>query len=316
MMNFTTRAMLLRPISPEEMVSIFMIDGVNALPNIALSPITASLYFRFKSQFETELASAHLSPAHAFANPMRILAKTRIGSEHMLRVFHCFDDDVYYGILLSIVIISCVITVHKKSWNAWLNTFWAYSTSLLSEYSYLDKTLIERYIWCPWLIISVILLGAFSGTLRGQILKGEDIHWIDSLRDLYEWKDITKLQFIEFSDFNNYLVKNDTDIVRKYFNTKVKECYTESIRINIMSETDSDCQQVMDLDYKGLIEGTTAMILHMKFIEVIKQMLFNLDWKENVDYHVSEWDDYPQPVFSSTNKLTLEKQYEEAWDNS
>ena len=308
--------MLLPPLSPEEMISIFMIDGVEALPNIAIAPITASFYFRFENQFETEVANAHLSPSYDYAYTMRIVAKTKIGSEHMLRVFHCFDNDVYYSILLSIALISCVISFHKKSLRVWLNTFWAYSTSLLSEYSYIDKISLKSFLWCPWVIMSVILLGAFSGTLREQILKGEDIHWIDSLRDLYEWKDITKLQYREFSDFNNYLIKNDTDPLRKYFNTKVKECFTDIMRFNILSETDSDCEQVVELDYKGLMEGTTAMIFHMDFIEVIKHMLFKVDWTENVDYHVSEWDDFTQPVFSSTNKLNLEKEYEEAWDKS
>ena len=301
---------------PEEMVSSYMIDGPNALPNIALVPMMASLYFRFEDQFKTEGAYHHISHSHDYTYPTRILAKTRIGSEQMLRVFHCFDDDVYYTILLSIVIISCVISVHKKSWSAWLNTFWDYSSSLLSEFSYLDKTLIERYIWCPWLIMGVIFLGAVPGTLRGHILKGKDIHWIDSLRDLYQWEGITKLQFLEFSDFNNYLIKNDTDTLRKYFNTKVKECYTENMRINIMSETDSDCQQVIDLDYKGLMEGTTAMIFHMDFIELIKHMLYKVAWNEDVDYHVSKSKHNSQPVFTSTNKLNLEKEYEQAWDNS
>ena len=83
-----------------------------------------------------------------------------------------------------------------------------------------------------------------------------------------------------------------------------------------MSETDSDCQQVIDLDYKGLMEGTTAMIFHMDFIELIKHMLYKVAWNEDVDYHVSKSNHNSQPVFTSTNKLNLEKEYEQAWDNS
>ena len=190
-------------------------------------PIYASLYFRFKEQFIGADEAVQLSKPYTYASPMRILAKTRIGRDQMLRVFHLFDNDVYYAILLLIVLITCVIGVNKWSLRAFFNTFWAYLSALLSEYhSYPDKTIFERWMSCPWLIGCVIFEAAFTGMLRDQILKGEDIHWtyightldiqwtythwIDSLGDLYEWKHITKLQYTDFSDFNKYLIRNDT----------------------------------------------------------------------------------------------------------
>ena len=115
-------------------------------------------------------------------------------------------------------------------------------------------------------------MAAFAGMLRDQILKGEDIHWIDSLPDFYKWKHMTKLQYLKFGDFGNYLIKNDTDPLRQYLNTKKKECYRKNIRVNIISEIDSNCEQIVKLDYQGLIDGTTAMIFGINTINVIKQV--------------------------------------------
>ena len=248
---------------------------------------------------------------------MRILAKTRIGSEHMLRVFHCFDNDIYFAILFSIIAISCVTSVRKKSLRVWLNTFWSYLISLLSEHHFnYDKTLFGAFTFCPWLIGCVVLLASFAGKLREQILKGQDIHWIDSLRDLYEWEGITKLQYAEFGDFNNYLIKNDTDPLRQYLNKKNKECLTDSIREFMVSVTDPDCTQITELDYQGVMDGTTAMIFRLEFIAIVKRVLYKFNWKEDLDFHVSKSDTHSEPVFMATNKLNLEKRYEVAWDMS
>ena len=296
----------------------YMMQGANALPDISLIYMMTSTYFRAKEQFPQLDHYIHISPSFTYIYPMRILAKTRIGSEHMLRVFHCFNNDVYYGIFLSIILISCVISVHKNSLGVWLNTFWAYLTSLFSEYhSFPSETIFHCLMSCPWLMGCVVMFAAFSVKLKNQILKGEDIYWIDSLRDLKQWKDITKLQYVEFSDFNNYLIKNDTDPLRQYLNTKKKECYNNNIRVNTFSKIHSDCQQIVELDYQGLKDGTTAIILCLSIIEVIKRVvLYKFDWKEDINYHVSKSDLYSHPVFTITNKHNLEKHLEEGWDKS
>ena len=296
----------------------YKMQGVNALPNIGLIYLMTSYYFRLKEQFTTIDDYIHISPSFTYIYPMRILAKTRIGSEHMLNMFHCFDNDIYYTILFSIIIISCVISLHKKSLCVWLNTFWVYLTSLLSEYhSFRSETVFHHLMSCPWLMGCVVIFAAFSVKLKNQILKGGDIYWIDSLRDLKQWKHITKLQYVEFSDFNNYLIKNDTDPLRLYLNTKKKECYNNNIRTNSLSKKDSDCQQIDKLDYQSLKEGRTAIILGLSIIEVIKRViLYKFDWKEDIDYHVSKSDLYSHPMFTVTNKLNLEKHLEEAWDQS
>ena len=107
---------------------MYKMKGAKALPDIALTTMMTSFYFRLKERFPTLDEYLHVSNHYDYGHPMRIVAKTRIGSEHMLRVFHCFDDDVYYGILLSIFIISCLTSVQKKSFNVWVKTFWAYLT--------------------------------------------------------------------------------------------------------------------------------------------------------------------------------------------
>ena len=304
--------------SPEDIGSSYIFSGAEALPNVALTPIRHPIYFRFKEQFPSIDDATHFSHYYAFETPMSILAKTRIDSDNMFKGFHCFETGIYFAILVSIIFISCVISLYKKSFEASLSAFWAYLSALLSEYhSYPDKTIFERLVSCPWLIACIILEAAFAGMLRDQILKGEDIHWIDSLRDLYEWKHINTLQYREFYDFNNYLLKNDNDTVRQYLSTKMKECYANNIRTTpSTTQLDKNCKQVLELDYKGVMEGTTAMIFATGLVNLVKQGLFKLGWEEDVDYHVSKSDTYSHPLFFITNKMNFEKQYEDAWDEA
>ena len=39
-------------------------------------------------------------------------------------------------------------------------------------------------------MLCTVLLAAFSGLLRDQLLRPDPIYWIDSLQDLYEWKEL------------------------------------------------------------------------------------------------------------------------------
>ena len=299
------------------MVETFIMEGADAMPNIGLSPTMATTYFRYKELSENIDDVLHLSHYYTYEYPMRILAKTRIGSEHLLRVFHCFKPEVYYAILLSILVISCVYSAQRKSLKRLVETAWAFISAILSQcHSYPDKTLFDHLMSCPWLIGCVIMIAGFSGILRDQILKGEDIHWIDSLSDLYNWKPITKLQYHEFGDFNNYLVKNDYDPMRKYFNTKIRHCYTLNIKKSGSQDQKSDCKQTKKLDFQGVVDGSTAMIFQTNLIYLVKRELYKIGWIEDVDYHVSKSDTYSQPVFMITNKLNLEKEYEDIWDES
>ena len=48
--------------------------------------------------------------------------------------------------------------------------------------------------------------------------------------------------------------------------------------MSITVETDSDCNQTVELDYQGVMDGTTAMIFHSLLIDLIKQVLYHRDW--------------------------------------
>ena len=299
------------------MVEIFFVEGADALPNIGLSPTGVTSYFLYKKLSENIDDVLHLSHYYTYEYPMRILAKTRIGSEHMLRVFRCFESGVYFAILVSILVISCVFSAQRKSLRGFVETIWAFVSALLSQcHSYPDKTLSDRLMSFPWLIGCVIMIAAFSGTLRDQILKGEDIHWIDSLRDLYKWKHITKLQYHHLDDFYNYLAKNNSDSMRQDFDTRKRDCYTLNIQISGNQDHESDCILTKELDFQGVFDGSTALIFQKSFIYLVKREFFKFGWRENIDYHVSKYDTYSQPVFMITNKLNLEKEYEAIWDQS
>ena len=302
------------PIPPEVFSSRFIYRGAGALPNLGLTPLSPSSYFQFKENFENLDDFVHLSHSIKFEYTLKILAKTRIGSEVMFKEFQCFEVEVYLAIVVSIAIISCVKSLYKNSLRSWLSTFWAYMSALVSEYhSYPDKTLIDRLISCPWLIGCVIIEAGFAGMLRDQILKGEDIHWIDSLRDLYEWKDITKLQYTEFSEFHNYLMEeNNNDTMRDYFYSKTKQCYT----LNIRPTSHSNCEQTTELDYQGVLDGTTAMVFQSRYIDVVEQVLNKIGWNKEYNYNVLEKDAHSRPLFTMANRMNFDKQYEEAWDKS
>ena len=101
--------------SPEDIGSSYIFSGAESLPNVALIPVRPSIHARFKEQFPSIDDAAHFSHYYWFETPMSIMAKTRIGSDDMFKQFHCFETEIYYAILVSIIVISCVISVYKKS---------------------------------------------------------------------------------------------------------------------------------------------------------------------------------------------------------
>ena len=141
--------------------------------------------------------------------------------------------------------------------------------------------------------------------------RGKEIHWIDSLKDLYSWRQITKLQYNEFTDFDNLLNENNTEMLM-HFNSLVRECFT----FNTRNSLDESCLKTSAFDYQGLIGGTTAMVFQASLINLVRQNLFKLGYEEDVDYHVSTKDAYYHPYFFATNKLNMEKVHQEYFDRA
>ena len=123
----------------------------------------------------------------------------------MFKLFECFEIEIYYTIILSLVVISIAISVQKKSFREFFSTFWTY-LSVIIKGSFelcLDMTF-NKILVSIWLISCTVLLSAFSGQLRELLIKPLPIYWIDSWNDLYEWKDI-KIETVAPIDFTYYM---------------------------------------------------------------------------------------------------------------
>ena len=213
----------------------------------------------------------------------------------MFKQFETFEWEVYYGIIASIIVISFVISVYKHSLKSFFTTFWAYISVLLSDsYSLPIKTVFDKQMSGIWLLASTVLLAAFSGQLRVMLIMIKPIHWIDSLQDLYKWKDITKIQTLDWTDFPNFIdMYNNTDPMATDFDRRY---------IERLLGVDAIYNSNAVIDYQGVINGKTVVIFPQHYIQIYKQHLINEGFAEDIDFHVSHSGGYSQPMFSATNR--------------
>ena len=89
----------------------------------------------------------------------------------MFKHFECFEPEVYYGIIASIIVISFVTSFHKRSLKSFLTTFWSYLSVILSDYFSLKSDtrigkLIFTYSHIHWFMANDLhlIIGYFFGS--------------------------------------------------------------------------------------------------------------------------------------------------------
>ena len=213
----------------------------------------------------------------------------------LFHVFECFYQEIYWAIISSIILTSLFKTLYDGSLKSFLTTFWSYLSVLLSDcYTIKVDKLLDRLLMSGWLFSCTILLAAFSGQLRDQMMNQKLGHKIESWEDLYEWKHLN-IQTFTTQDFSDYLDKYSDSPMANDFNKRTERLKDEKF---ISHELSLD----RDLDYKGLINGKTAFVFDGHLLNIIKTNLEIFNLQENIDFHISEFGGLSQPYFNAINK--------------
>ena len=87
-----------------------------------------------------------------------------------------------------------------------------------------------------------VLLAAFSGLLRGQLLRPDPIYWIDSLQDLYQWKEL-KIQAFGGTYIDTFAKDSKSSPMVKNFLS----------RLHLLNYYDfNENKKGTDIDYNGI----------------------------------------------------------------
>ena len=281
--------------SIEELQSEFLRDGPEGMAQILLAPMFSFHFFTYIMQYGAE-EFARRSSIVGFTYPDIILAKTRKGDLSSLHQFKCFDTEIYISILVSIVLISVIMSLYERTIKTFFRTFWSYSSVILSDYySFKINKSVERMLSGVWLMSCTVLLAAFSGHLREQIIKLKPIHWIDSWEDLFEWEHL-KIETTSLSSLKIYIDQLGEGNGKLKGRLKILE---DELFINNTKIYDKV------IDYEGVRMGETALIHNQVYMEVIKINLISNDFQEDIDFHISKSGGIPQSFIIITNRANL-----------
>ena len=225
-----------------------------------------------------------------------------IGEDTLFKHFACFEPEVYFGIIASIIVISFVTSLYKQSLKSFFTTFWSYLSVILSDYHSIKiRSTFEKIFAGLWLIVCTLLLAAFSGQLRDFVLKPKPIYWIDSVEDLYQWKHLT-IQTSVISELK-YFSEN-------FPNNSMAQDFSKRFQLDQVNEGDL---MSFDLDWEGLLDGRVAVVYPYFILQVIKRSLVSNGFLEDIDFHISSGDE-SQPFYSMSNKINLDEELADKFD--
>ena len=200
----------------------------------------------------------------------------------MVSFFECFEPEIYYTLLATLLITSLTISVIKRRIQDFFSYIWIFTSVLLSNsHSIKRKSLSDRVLTGVWLMSCIVLLAAFSGLLRDQLLRPDPIYWIDSFQDLYEWKG--QIQTSKGGYFNTFIQNNLNDPMANNFRNRL------NVTAGLVNKDDSA------IDYRGICEGRTAVVTVLQWLQMMKVKL--TDCREDIDYHISRMEEISQPMF-------------------
>ena len=227
--------------------------------------------------------------------------------DHPFRAFQCFEPEVYYGIIALIFLMSLVMSIKRQTLKAFVASFWSYLSVILSGYYTVPANkAFERLLTFSWLINVTVLLAAFSGQLRDLVIKGKPILWIDSIQDLYNWKHVTKIHLLFLTDMSNFIHNHkDTDPMAKDFSNRDLQEFNASKGIKLEDT----------IDFEAVKRGTAALVYPTQYLQIFKNMMASEQFREDIEFHVSNNGGYSTPLFTATNRAILEDKYSMIWDN-
>ena len=273
---------------------------VNLNTAIGLTSLAGTRYLKMIIQ-NNQSSFIKLTSQIDYADTAKILASTKKGGHELFYQFKCFETEVYYGIIVSIVLISGLISVYKKSVKTFLEVFWTYFSVIIngSSDSLKFQHNFDRLIFSVWLLVCTLIMSAFSGQLRDQLIKPRPIEWIDSWQDLHEWKDVT-IQTLVLTELATFINKSADNPMAQDFRQRT-ELLSDAIIKQSMDEV---------LDFKGVSEGKVALVFPTKYLLVLRRNLMKRGLQKDIDFHLSQFGDQTIPCFVTYNTKNLKPIHE------
>ena len=135
----------------------------------------------------------------------------------MFEIFNTFQIEIYYSIIISILVLSLVIGVSKLSVKFFFSTIWSYISVILSHFDSLKiESTVDRLLTGIWLLSCITLMAAFSGILKDLLITSLPIFSIDTLDNLMDRENIRIDTFVK-TGFIEYIEKID-----RYKHSKLK----------------------------------------------------------------------------------------------
>ena len=144
------------------------------------------------------------------------------------------------------------------------------------------------------------LLSAFSGLLRGLMIKPKPIYWIASWDDLAELQHLT-LWVTSVSD--GYYYANNS------INDSLAENFAKRMVVTDHDYLENEPKRWdTDVDYDGVRDGKVALVCDLFYLNTLKQNLISrYEMIEDLDFNKSKSADLvSQPTFIVTNVLSFD----------
>ena len=126
-----------------------------------------------------------------------------------------------------------------------------------------------------------------------QILRPEPIEWIDSLEDLYNWKDM-KIEVNFHSDLKIQINKEPDHPFSFDFKNRLQ-----------FDEGDEEKQEdSFNMNVEGMKSGRVAVSYPFPILQILKQNFIDENFREDIDFHISR-SGTSKPYFSITLPDTL-----------
>ena len=180
------------------------------------------------------------------------------------------------------------------------NYLWKYCTVIFSDhYSTRVTKGVDRLLSGIWLVSCTVLLAAFAGLLREQMMKTLPIRWIDSLDDLYseEWRDL----FILSTDATEIAYARDGG--HKEFNIPEEALN----RLLTVSHIDYELGLIpSEWNVEQVYEGTVAIWSTLGYLQWFRRQLIKKGLQEDIDFHISRSGTIGQPYFIMINQFRFD----------
>ncbi len=202
----------------------------------------------------------------------------------LFEYLRCFEVEIYYLILISIIVMSLMISLKKKSIKAFFVNVWQYLSVIISEYFSIKP--IDRFecsLGAIWLLSCIVLIALYSGHLWDLLVRPQAIDKIDSWDDLYTKPQWNKLNIRTpyFLDMADFALNDESEMAQNFkkrmiFINPFKALFDQNIIRTALEEVFSG-NEVLAVD--------TLIVHYYKFSD--KFNLFK-QFNEGFDYHISE----------------------------